>query len=391
MKHVSRTCILAITMFAAGSATAGATFYESENFGGRQMSGNQSMPNFRTLDFNDRARSAIIEGGPWEVCVGTNFGNDCTVFPAGRYPTLGEWSRKISSARPVGAGPAAAMPPNGGITFYETENFGGRQITADRSLPSFGTVGFAGRAQSAIVDGGHWEVCGDYNFAGGCTVLAPGRYPTLGTWSGRISSTRPATTPVAAFPPSGGITFYETENFGGRQLAINQPVANFDGMGFNDRAYSAIVDGSAWEICVDADFHGDCRMFVPGRYPALGGLGGRVSSARPSYDAPAEPPRERMRSRVDVTLFSEPNLIGRAYRLGPEGQDNLYGVFNDRASSLRVDRGYWIFCSDANFQGECRTFGPGEYPILPPELNQRISSGRRISNDYPYSQNPNWR
>ena len=66
-------------------------------------------------------------------------------------------------------------------------------------------------------------------------------------------------------------------------------------------------------------------------------------------------------------------------------------MFNDRASSLRVDRGYWIFCSDADFRGECRTFGPGEYPVLPPELDNRISSGRRISNDFPYSQNPNWR
>ena len=28
-----------------------------------------------------------------------------------------------------------------------------------------------------------------------------------------------------------------------------------------------------------------------------------------------------------------------------------YGV------SLRVERGYWIFCSEPQFRGECRTFG----------------------------------
>ena len=49
-----------------------------------------------------------------------------------------------------------------------------------------------------------------------------------------------------------------------------------------------------------------------------------------------------------------------------------------------------MFCSDANFQGECRTFGPGDYPTLPYELNNRISSGRRITADYPYRQNPSW-
>jgi hypothetical protein len=43
------------------------------------------------LDFNDRAWSAIIDGGPWEVCAGTNFHNGCTVLASGRYPTLGKW------------------------------------------------------------------------------------------------------------------------------------------------------------------------------------------------------------------------------------------------------------------------------------------------------------
>ena len=158
-----------------------------------------------------------------------------------------------------------------------------------------------------------------------------------------------------------------------------------------DGPQSAIVEGGAWEICVDADFHGDCRVFVPGRYPTLGGLGGRVSSARPANDPGSEPPRERVRAGAGATLYSGPNLSGRAFALGGQGSGNLDGTFNDRGSSLRVDRGYWIFCSDANFQGECRTFGPGEYARLPPELDNRISSGRRISNDYPYTDQPSWR
>jgi hypothetical protein len=70
---------------------------------------------------------------------------------------------------------------------------------------------------------------------------------------------------------------------------------------------------------------------------------------------------------------------------------NLDGTgFNDRASSLRVEGGYWLFCSDAGFRGTCRTFGPGDYPTLPPGLNNQISSGRRIHEDYPYNQSPAW-
>jgi hypothetical protein len=186
------------------------------------------------------------------------------------------------------------------------------------------------------------------------------------------------------------VTFFETENFGGRQFKINQPVANFARSRLNDRARSAIVDGAPWEICVDAEFHGECLIFAPGRYPNLGGLGGRVSSARPSHETRAEP-RDRISGQASVTLFSGRNLSGRAFPIGEEGASNLDGVFNDRASSLRVDRGYWIFCSDSNFRGDCRTFGPGDYAALPPELDKGISSGRRISNEYPYNQAPNWR
>ncbi len=49
-----------------------------------------------------------------------------------------------------------------------------------------------------------------------------------------------------------------------------------------------------------------------------------------------------------------------------------------------------MFCSDANFAGECQTFGPGDYGTLPWGLSARISSGRRIREHYPYNQNPNW-
>jgi hypothetical protein len=49
-----------------------------------------------------------------------------------------------------------------------------------------------------------------------------------------------------------------------------------------------------------------------------------------------------------------------------------------------------MFCTDANFRGDCRTFGPGDYPNLPGGMENRISSGRRISNDYPYNRNPDW-
>jgi hypothetical protein len=90
-------------------------------------------------------------------------------------------------------------------------------------------------------------------------------------------------------------------------------------------------------------------------------------------------------------LFSNPDFRGQRYVVDGNYLPNLANTgFNDRAQSLRVEGGYWIFCSDAQFQGQCRTFGPGNYPNLPPALNNRLSSGRRISEQYPYNGPPRW-
>jgi hypothetical protein len=193
----------------------------------------------------------------------------------------------------------------------------------------------------------------------------------------------------------GNVTFYERENFGGREVTFDRVVTNFDGTGFNDRARSAVIDGGQWEVCVDANFSGGCQVLGPGRYANLAGFDGRISSARPVSGGNGTG-RGGYRSGGNgsgarATLYEGRNLSGRSFALSNGVMANLDGTgFNDRASSLRVESGYWVFCSDANFGGECRTFGPGDYASLPPGLNNMISSGRRIAADYPYNQNPNW-
>jgi len=202
---------------------------------------------------------------------------------------------------------------------------------------------------------------------------------------------------AAAGTASANITFYDHENFAGREMSVDRTVNNFGDTPFNDRARSAIVDGGEWEMCVDSNFRGACQVLGPGRYPDLGGFTQRVSSVRLVSNM-AMPSRGEHRpmmggghSGARATLYEGTNLTGRAFPLGSGAVDNLDGTgFNDRASSLRVESGYWVFCSDAHFAGECRTFGPGDYASLPPGFNDRISSGRRISNEYPYSQNPIW-
>ena len=196
---------------------------------------------------------------------------------------------------------------------------------------------------------------------------------------------------------------FDAYNFNGTSYAVNGNVRNLDGR-FNDRAQSMIVNSGSWELCGDADFGGGCQTYGPGRYPNLGGLGGRVSSVRATDGGgwgggnaggggwgDGNGSGGSWGSGSRAVLFEGANLSGRRFVIDGQVAANLGGAgFNDRASSLRVEGGYWVFCSDANFQGECRTFGPGDYPALPYELNNRISSGRRISGDYPYRQNPSW-
>jgi hypothetical protein len=210
-------------------------------------------------------------------------------------------------------------------------------------------------------------------------------------------------TTLAASTAMAGVTFFEAENFAGRQFTTERTADNFVTVGFNDRAKSAIVEGGSWEVCVDVSFNGGCTILKPGRYPTLGVLGAQISSARPMVNARAEERSdrrderradrraERERDRASATMFSGPKFTGRSVTLGGAGESNLNGKFNDQASSLRVTSGYWIFCSEAEFRGECRTFGPGDYAALPKGLDNRISSGRYISNDYPYTNKPNWK
>lgn len=64
-----------------------------------------------------------------------------------------------------------------------------------------------------------------------------------------------------------------------------------------------------------------------------------------------------------------------------QANDLEWAHFNNplhRATSITVESGTWQFCSDLAFQGECRVFGPGEYPQLTGTLAIGIASARQV-------------
>jgi uncharacterized protein YcfJ len=82
--------------------------------------------------------------------------------------------RAVALGTLLAAGSAAAE-----IVLYSQENFHGKSFSATRSYGDLTTHGFNDRASSAIVYGQRWEVCQHAAYGGRCTILRPGRYPSL--------------------------------------------------------------------------------------------------------------------------------------------------------------------------------------------------------------------
>ena len=82
---------------------------------------------------------------------------------------------------------------------------------------------------------------------------------------------------------------------------------------------------------------------------------------------------------AQVTFYSQDGLRGQAFTADRTIDDfERYG-FNDRGSSLVVQRGRWEVCEDAYFGGYCTVLSPGQYPSLAAMgLNNRISSVRPV-------------
>ena len=294
----------------------------------------------------------------------------------------------------------------GEITFFEYPDFGGRRVTLRASMSNFDPAGFNDRAASMVIRDGTWELCTDAYFRGRCASFGPGEYRTLGaSFSDSISSAREVGGPPPMPPPvqyyGGGpprIELWERREFGGRSIVLESGAPDFERIGFNDRADAAVVYGGVWRLCEHAGLGGQCREFGPGRYNDLGYLGGKVSSAAivggmggpPPVDS-RPPPGYVPSGRPRAVLYEYSGFGGRTFVIEGDVVNNLDRTgFNDRASSIRIEGGYWMFCTDMNFQGTCRTFGPGEYASLPWDVDRKISSGRRIAEHYPYGGPPQW-
>lgn len=291
------------------------------------------------------------------------------------------------------------------ITLYGRENFRGRALVVDEVAANLQGTRLNDRASSISVRSGSWEACSEPYFRGSCVILSPGEYPSLEAagMGNAISSVRevdrPRVVQAPVAPRLHGVVLFDGTDFSGRSIAVDGYAGSLDR--FNDRARSMIVYEGQWELCQHDRFRGDCAIYGPGRYATLGRFAGELSSLRPAdgniayvppaVTAPAYTPPPPVSTAPRIVLYEGQNFRGRGMAIDADLLANFRnrGV-DDRASSVRVEGGQWVLCTDANFQGQCWTFGPGEYPVLPSALSDQVSSARRVPDGVRYNAAPDW-
>ena len=100
-------------LLTAGSALAQLTVWEWDGFRGHAFTASQTTPNLVQFGFNNRASSAIVERGRWEVCEHPGFAGRCVVLSPGQYPSLAAMGMndRISSVRRAPRQATAYVPP----------------------------------------------------------------------------------------------------------------------------------------------------------------------------------------------------------------------------------------------------------------------------------------
>src|SRR6187455_2412397 len=82
---------------------------------------------------------------------------------------------------------------------------------------------------------------------------------------------------------------------------------------------------------------------------------------------------------AQITFYEGEGFRGRTFAANGEVKNFQQTGFNDRASSVVVDRGRWEVCEDTRFAGRCVVLRRGSYDSLRQMgLDNRISSVRPV-------------
>ena len=103
MGNKLKTAMGIVGLVVATQAAAQVTFYSREDFRGQSFTTDRNIGNLERQGFNDRASSAVVRGGTWQVCEDARFEGQCAILQPGEYPSLSDMGlgNEISSVRAV--------------------------------------------------------------------------------------------------------------------------------------------------------------------------------------------------------------------------------------------------------------------------------------------------
>ena len=121
MRMTLKSLACAAALGLATHAAAQITLYQNEGFRGPAFAADRPVGNFDRTGFNDRASSAVVERGAWQVCEDARFQGQCVVLRPGNYPSLSAMGMndRISSVRPVSGKGYVYAPPPEPVPVYE--------------------------------------------------------------------------------------------------------------------------------------------------------------------------------------------------------------------------------------------------------------------------------
>lgn len=173
----------------------------------------------------------------------------------------------------------------------------------------------------------------------------------------------------------GSITLFSGPDYRGPAFSTAREFSNLPRQD-NDKALSLRVERGAWEVCSDANFSGRCQVFsrdVPDLRAY--GLGEAISSIRPAQQDGWQ--GDRYGRGGEITLYYGPGFRGPSFSATRE-LSNLPRQDNDKALSLRIERGAWEVCSNSDFGGRCQVFTHDVPDLRDYGLGEAISSIRPV-------------
>jgi hypothetical protein len=270
----------------------------------------------------------------------------------------------------------------GQVTLYENSEFKGRYVTIGEDVAVVTRPGYVDAASSMVVASGTWEACTDTHFRGRCAQVGPGNYPTLDeSLKGKISSLREiayldravrvvvAPQPVVVAPQPVVVAAQPGTVAPPPVVVTSAPVAN---------APQQVIVTPAPVV--------NAPQVVVSPTTAVVSAPAAASTVQPIVVAPAVAPTPVVSVVQPVVgravLYEDPNFAGARVVIDRgQAKDLEWANFRNpshRATSIHIESGTWIVCTEIAFQGECHMLGPGEYPRLSGPLATGVSSAQQV-------------